>query len=153
MKKRVVILPVFAGLSFATAAKADINYVMAVRNITNQTITIRIEPGKDRSSCITYGKNTVAGVNWDIPPSQARYVPFWRSGDCPGRQGYLAITAFGPSLPTDGNGDDDWQQFQFDSEGGLHKAQNSKYINQLSGQHPLGDRTLFLELRIGCCDQ
>lgn len=153
MGRKVLLVGALAALVASSEANADVNYVMAIRNITNQPISVKIEP-YSLSSCITYGNATQDGVNWDIAPTQSRYISFWRSGDCHGEQGWLAVAALGPALPSDGNGADDYQQFWFDTDGGFStQGNNSKYAKTLTNMGQPMSGTVFLELRIGCCNQ
>lgn len=135
MKKIISSTMLFlAMLGNSYVALADARYVMAIRNNTTKTIVGAIDPSKDggHSSCVTLANSSRFNTFYVIRPNEARYIGFWRSVNCSGEQGWLAIQASGGDLPARTSTTDDYQQFWFDNDGGFEKhGNNSRYQNTL----------------------
>jgi hypothetical protein len=119
----------------AFALADDANYLMAIFNDTNSDITVSIDPwrgGGEHSSCIDLAIGTEFSKAIKIAPGRTAFLGFWRSGQCHGKQGWLAIRASGEDLPMKFDTDDDFQQFWFDAAGSFSKyGNNSSYANYL----------------------
>ena len=120
VRKRDKFLFAFALLGIASPAAADdANYVVRILNDTPGAVTVSINKGA--GGCVAFNDGKTPEKTFAIPPAAAIAIGFWRSSSCHGKQGDLAINAWGDYLPSHTEAGNDYQHFTFDAAGTIFR--------------------------------